>query len=113
MVQTAACRLDPDQGPRLPPTGLYGHDSLICAPGLRMKIREHVRRTAKALTTGKTAVDAQAWKCPDDGEIVLIIPSGEVVPKETEQVQCPNGHWVTVPKYRGPEPEAEEFYEAA
>ena len=78
-----------------------------------MKTKDKWRRTLSSFTTSQRTVEAQAWKCPEDGTVVLVIPSGEPVPTETEQVQCPNGHWVTVPKYRGPQPDAESFTEGA
>ena len=72
---------------------------------------ERVRQAWRSLSTSQREVPAQAWKCPDDGEIVLVIPEGEPIPEESEQVTCPNGHSVTVPKYRGPRPEETDFVE--
>ena len=74
-----------------------------------MPVRDRLRRTLSSFTTNTKEVEAQAYTCPEDGEVVLVIPAGEPVPTETEQVQCSRGHWVTVPKYRGVEADAGSF----
>ncbi len=53
-----------------------------------MPVKKKFRRTLSSFTTNTKEVEAQAYTCPEDGEVVLVIPAGEPVPTETEQVQC-------------------------
>jgi uncharacterized protein with PIN domain len=45
-------------------------------------------------------VTYRTYRCPECNEVVLRIPLTSPVPSEEEVVVCPNGHKVTVPKYR-------------
>ena len=44
-----------------------------------MPIFDKARQVGRALTKREVEVEAQAWKCPDDGLVVLVIPAGVMI----------------------------------
>ena len=45
-------------------------------------------------------IPMRTYRCPVCKEVVLRIPMSYSVPSEEEEILCPNGHKVKVPKFK-------------
>ena len=53
----------------------------------------------KSVTIGTETVAARTYRCPIHHVVLFRVPSSLPVPKETIEVDCPQGDKVTVPKF--------------